>query len=390
MNDNPIFAVVERAAQLRAQGVDVITLAAGEPQAATAKVVVDAAIEAAQNPRAHHYGPAEGELALRTAIAERLGVETSQPWSADQVQVTLGAKHALYLAILAISPAADEILVAAPGWPGHSEAALAAGVTPVPVAVDDGFRLTAAALEVARTPRTRAVVLSSPGNPTGAVYCTDSLRAIADWAGRHRIWVISDDIYAAFDYTGTHRSILSVAPEHREYVVIVGAVSKEHAMTGWRVGWLAAPSVVVARARLHVARTVTHVPSVPQWAAVAALHDRRTPRQAARRYRSRRDRLVAALHRIEGIDASAPDGGMFVFADARTYLANHGYASGADLANWLLETAHIAVVPGEAFDAPGYLRFCFAVDDDTLDAAITRLTNAVGTEPAVRRREGSP
>ncbi|WP_051947555.1 aminotransferase class I/II-fold pyridoxal phosphate-dependent enzyme [Streptomyces scabiei] len=382
MTDNPIFAVAARAEALRAQGADVITLAAGEPQAATSAVVVEAAVEAVRDPNTHHYGPAQGDLALRTRVATAVSGDTRLPWSADDVQIALGAKHALFLAVQALIDAGDEVLVAAPGWPGHAEVVTAAGGVAVPVATDEEFRLPAEALDRLRTPRTRAVILSSPGNPTGAVHPESHLRQIADWAERHGIWVVSDDIYRAFDHTGTYRSILRVAPQLRGRAVVVGGVSKEHAMTGWRVGWLAAPPEIVASARLHVSRTITHVPTVNQRAALAALCDTGTPVEAARDYRRRRALLVDALNGIDGIDCPLPDGGMFAFPDVDDLLRDRGWTSSADLAAWLLDTAHLAVVPGEAFGAPGRIRVCFAVDDHTLISAIDRLKTALTGVPA--------
>lgn len=382
MTDNPIFAVAAQAEALRARGVDVITLAAGEPQAATSTVVVEAAVDAARDPVTHHYGPTQGHPELLGLVAAHLTHDTALAWTAHDVQIALGAKHALFLAIQALIDPGDEVLVAAPGWPGHAEVVTAAGGVAVPVATDEAFRISADALDRCRTPRTRAVFLSSPGNPTGAVHPESRLRQIADWAQRHGIWVISDDIYRAFDYTGTYRSILRVAPELRARTVVVGGVSKEHAMTGWRVGWLAAPPEIVAAARLHVSRTITHVPTVNQQAALAALNDAATPVEAARDYRRRRDLLVDALNGIDGIDCPLPDGGMFVFPDITGLLRERGWASSAELSAWLLDTAHLAVVPGEAFNAPGRIRMCFAVDDHTLITAVDRLWAALAAAPA--------
>lgn len=377
--DNPIFAVAAKAEALRARGADVITLAAGEPQAASSAVVVEAAVAAVRDPATHHYGTAQGDPALRALVATTVTGDTGVLWSADDVQIALGAKQALFLALQALIDTGDEVLVAAPGWPGHAEVVTAAGGVAVPVATDEDFRLSADALDNCRTPRTRALILSSPGNPTGAVHPEDRLRQIADWAQRHDIWVISDDIYRAFDYTGTYRSILRVAPQSHGRTVVVGGVSKEHAMTGWRVGWLAAPPEIVASARLHVSRTITHVPMVNQLAALAALNEPDTPVEAARAYRRRRALLVEALNGVEGIDCPLPDGGMFAFPDVSALLRERGWTSGADLAAWLLDTAHLAVVPGEAFNAPGRIRVCFAVDDDTLIKAIERLREAFGS-----------
>lgn len=331
MTDNPIFAVAAKAEALRAQGADVITLAAGEPQAATSAVVVEAAVDAVRDPATHHYGTAQGDPALRALVATVVSGDTGLAWSAGDVQIALGAKHALFLTVQALTGAGDEVLVAAPGWPGHAEVVTAAGGVAVPVAADEEFRVSAEALDRCRTPRTRAVIISSPGNPTGAVYPESRLREIADWAQQHGIWVISDDIYRAFDYTGTYRSILRVAPRLRGRTVVVGGVSKEHAMTGWRVGWLAAPPEVIASARLHVSRTVTHVPTVNQRATLAALGDTGTPVGAASDYRRRRALLVEALNGIDGIDCPLPDGGMFAFPDLSGLLRDRGWSSSADL-----------------------------------------------------------
>ncbi|MEV7085092.1 aminotransferase class I/II-fold pyridoxal phosphate-dependent enzyme [Streptomyces sp. NPDC093085] len=392
MTDNPIFAVAAKAEALRAQGADVITLAAGEPQAASSTAVVEAAVAAARDPATHHYGTAQGDTALRTLVATMIAGDTRTPWSREDVQIALGAKHALFLAVQALIGAGDEILVAAPGWPGHAEVVTAAGGTPVPVATDERFRLSVEALDRCGTPRTRAVILSSPGNPTGAVHPEPRLRQIADWAERNDVRIISDDIYRAFDYTDTYRSVLAVAPHLRARTVVVGGVSKEHAMTGWRVGWLAAPPEIIASARLHVSRTITHVPTVNQRAALAALGDSTTPVEAARDYRRRRALLVEALNGIDGIECPLPDGGMFAFPDVSGLLRDRGWNSGADLAAWLLDTAHLAVVPGEAFHAPGHIRVCFAVDDDTLITAIERLRTVLGSarnEPAVHHLEAA-
>lgn len=375
--DNPIFAVAARAAELRAQGVDVLTLAAGEPQSATSSQVLAAAIEAINDPATHHYGTAQGEAALRDLVASLITTDTGLPRTGADVQIALGAKHALYLAVQALIAPGDEVLVSAPGWPGHTEVVIAAGGVPIPVPTDERFRLSGESLEEHRSARTRAVLLSSPGNPTGAVHTEAQLRDIASWASHHGIWVVSDDIYRTFDYTGTYRSILRVAPYLGEHTVVVGGVSKEHAMTGWRVGWLAGPQEIIASARKHVSQTITHVPLITQRAALAALHDVDTPAAAAHDYRRRRDFLVDALNDVDGIDCPLPDGGLFAFPDVAGLLSENGWRTSAELAGWLLDTAHVAVVPGEAFNAPGRLRLCFAVDDHALHTAVKRLKVAL-------------
>ncbi|QLH20682.1 aminotransferase class I/II-fold pyridoxal phosphate-dependent enzyme [Streptomyces sp. Rer75] len=267
---------------------------------------METAVAALRDPTTHHYGTAQGGPALRALVATAIADDTGLSWSADDVQIALGVKHALFVATQALIDAGDEVLVAAPGWPGHAEVVTAASGIAVPVATDGEFRISAEVLDGCRTPRTRAVLLSSPGNPTGVAYPEARLREIADWAEQHGMWVISDDIYRAFDYTGTYRSILRVAPQLRGRTVVVGGVPKEHAMTGWRVGWLAAPPEIIASARLHVSRAITHVPTVNQRAALAALGDTGTPIEAAGNYRRRRPLLVEALNGIDGIDCPLP------------------------------------------------------------------------------------
>jgi aspartate/methionine/tyrosine aminotransferase len=206
--------------------------------------------------------------------------------------------------------------------------------------------------------------------------------AIADWAARRDVWVISDDVYGELVYDREHVPAMRAAPELRERCVLVDSVSKAHAMTGWRVGWLAAPPTVVDSATRLLSATITHVPQIAQAAALEALTNSGDEQQAAKTaYRERRDRAHGALSALPGVDCPLPDGGMFLLPDTTELLAGnrHGIRTTTDLAAWLLDGAHVAVVPGEAFEAPGRLRLCFAVDDDRLDQALARLTAALRT-----------
>ena len=375
VSDNAILAVSARAAQLRAEGVDVVSLAAGEPDTPTPPAITAAAAAAALHGD-HHYGPAVGDPALRAAIADRLPT-VSPRFTAHDVQVTLGTKHALFLGLQALLEPGDEVLLAQPGWPGHTGALLAAGGQKVcvPVSAETGFLASAADLEAARTPRTRAVVLASPANPSGAVYTADQLTAIAEWALAHDVWVVSDDVYDQFVYDADSAPhVLTLVPGLRDRCLVVSGVSKAYAMTGWRIGWLAGPPAIVAAARKHVARTITHVPTVTQAAALAALvGDQQPVHEAFARYGRNRDVLATGLDGIPGVRCPAPAGGMFVFPDVTGLLERGPWATTVELATWLLEDAGVAVVPGEAFDAPGHLRLCFAVSPDTLDTAAARL-----------------
>ena len=385
MSHNPIFAIADRAKELRAAGIDVITLAAGEADVPTSAHIVDAAIRAAGDPDNHHYGSASGLSSLRDTVAERLARSTTLPWSADDVLVTLGAKHALALAFGAIlNGPQDTVLIPSPGWPGHRAAVQAAGgrTQPVVALADRDYLITAEDLEAAWVEGTRAVVLANPANPTGAALTGEHWTAIAEWAARRDVWIVSDDVYSELVFDREHAHALRAAPELRRRCVLVDSVSKAHAMTGWRVGWLAGPPDVIDAATRMLSSTITHVPQILQAAAVEALTAGDDELQTAKAaLRERRDCAHAALSTLPGVNCPLPDGGMFVFPDMRELLADEpdGIRTTAELAAWLLDEAHVAVVPGEAFDAPGRLRLSFAVDDDRLDEALERLTAALAS-----------
>lgn len=373
-SDNPIFQIADRAAALRAQGVDVITLAAGEPEAPTAEHIVEAAVAAARDPRTHHYGPAAGLLQLR----ERVAAVHPEDVTADHVQVTVGTKHALHLALGAVAGPGDEVLVLKPSWPGHVGAVESVGATTVHVPVGRDGLASLSALEAARTGRTRAVVIANPSNPSGVLHPPSELRGIAEWARGHDVWLVSDEVYGGLVFDTTPASATRRV-EDRSRLIVVDGVSKVHAMTGWRVGWLIAPPEVVAAARLQVSATITHVPAMPQHAALAALQAGPGGEDTSTvdAYRSCRDLLVGRLQQAPGVACSAPDGGMFAFPDISALLGGDGPATSAELAAWLLETAHVAVVPGEVFGAPGRLRISFTITPSRLMEAADRLVTAL-------------
>jgi len=385
VSHNPIFAIADRANELRATGVDVITLAAGEADVPTSAHIVDAAVRAAAEPDNHHYGSASGLPGLRDAVAQRLVSSTDLPWTAHDVLVTLGAKHALALAFGAIlAGPQDTVLVPSPGWPGHRAAVQAAGgrAQPVLTAATRGYITTAADLEAAWVQGTRAVVLANPANPTGAALDAEHWTAIAEWADRRDVWVVTDDVYSELVYDREHLHALRAAPHLRERCLVVDSVSKAHAMTGWRVGWLAGPTHVIDAATRMLSSTITHVPQMLQAAAVEALLTSDHEQQAAKAaYRERRDRAHNAMTRLPGVACPLPDGGMFLFPDMAELLAGqpNGIRTMTELATWLLDEAHVAVVPGEAFEAPSRLRLSFAVDDERLDQALERLSSALRT-----------
>lgn len=372
VSENPIFAISDRAAALRAAGVDVITLAAGEPEAPTGAAIVAAAEAAVRDPRTHHYGSAPGLAELREEAATRYRVRAVD---AASVQVTVGTKHALHLALRVVTVPGDDVLVVRPSWPGHVASAASVGANAVDVPAGDNGLVDPAALEQARTPRTRALVLANPSNPSGAVHPPNRLAEIARWCIDHDIWLISDEVYGGLVFDGDHAPALEVV-EDTVRLITVDGVSKVYAMTGWRVGWLIGPDAAVRSARAQIASTITHVPLVTQHAALAALRDLDTPRQAAKDHRRGRDILVDRLTAVPGVVCPHPAGGMFAFPNVGGLLGDR-WPTSVELASWLLEEAHVAVVPGTVFRAPDHLRISFAVDHDRLAEAADRLADAL-------------
>jgi aspartate aminotransferase len=367
----------ERAEALRASGVDVITLAAGEPEAATAEHVVAAAVAAARTASTHHYGTAAGHPALRALIAAQAAAAHRVDISASDVQVTVGTKHALHLAVRAVTQPGDEVLTVRPGWPGHRECIESADARAVMVDTDDRFLIDTAALRAARTDRTRALILANPANLTGALHTADRLASIAAWCLDNDVWLICDEIYDAFIYEGVAVHALAAAPRAAHRIIVVNGVSKVHAMTGWRVGWLFGPKEVVDSAREQLGRTITHVPQLTQIAALAALGDHATPAHAVNAYRCNRDMLVQNLDAIPGINCPIPGGGMFAFPDVSGLLEHGRWSSTNDLADWLLTHPHVAVVAGQAFGSERHLRLNFTLSSERLHQAAHRLVSAL-------------
>ena len=376
---NAIFAMADRAAELRAQGIDVITLAAGEPEAPTADHIVHAAIVAAKSAATHHYGTAAGHPELRELIAARMRTTHANDISAADIQIAVGAKHALHLALKAITGPGGEVLTASPGWPGHREAIASVDATPILVDTDDDFLLCPSTLERVRTPRTRALILANPANPTGALHRADVVASVAHWCHDHDIWLICDEIYDAFVYDGRSAPVAAAAPGARQRLITVNGVSKAHAMTGWRIGWLHGPAEVLTRARNYLGATLTHVPLITQLAAVAALSDDAVPTAAVAQYRRNRDKMVSALNRIDGITCALPTGGMFAFPDVSELLGRGTWTDTDNLADWLLNHAHVAVVAGSAFGSDRHLRLNFTGSATRLDVAMHRLATMLNT-----------
>jgi aspartate aminotransferase len=376
--------VFSRAKAMRAAGVDLVSFAVGEPDFDTPPHIREAAKRAIDQ-GASRYTDVSGIIELRRAICadslRRRGVEHTP----DEVVVSVGAKHALFNLALALFEPSDEVVIPIPGWVSYPEQARLAGASPVfvPCPQQQGFLLTPEALRRAITPQTKAVVLCMPCNPTGAVYTEQQLLALADVMRDHNFWIIVDEIYVDLTYDGfTQRSLIQVAPDLGHRIVVVDGVSKRYAMTGWRIGWLLAPERVARACQTIQSQATTNATTVSQYAALAALTGPQSSIEQMRSaFEARRNLLVAGLNSIVGLQCVAPRGAFYVFANAGGLMGKRPqgdlHRDDIEIAQWLLDEAKVAVVPGSAFGAPGYLRFSFAVSTEQIEKGIERIQRAV-------------
>jgi aspartate aminotransferase len=366
------LAIAAKARQLRADGHDICSLSAGEPDFDTPAFIRQAASEALESGHTR-YGPVAGEPALRQAIATKLSEENGVPTTAEEVLVTNGGKQALYNLFQVLLGPGDEVLVPSPYWLSYPEMVQLAGarVTLLPSNAAQGFRLDPTALEAAITPASKLLVLNSPSNPTGMVLSRSELEAIAEVLRRHpQVAVVCDEIYEFLLAPGhTHHSFAAVAPDLAERVFIVNGFAKGWAMTGWRIGWLAGPRHVVAAAAALQSQSTSNVCSFAQFGALAAVSGPRDcVREMAARFSERRSRLSAGLMAIPGLQLLAPEGAFYAFPNIS--------ALGMDsmtLCNRLLEEVGLAVVPGVAFGDDHCIRLSCAAAESTLDDGLDRL-----------------
>ena len=375
----------QKVEDLRAGGRHVLGFGVGEPDFDPPDHVIEAARRALRD-GATRYTSVGGIAPLRSAIgrdsARRRGGVEHAP---SEVVVSVGAKHSLFNLCFALLGPGDQAIIPSPCWVSYPDQTLLAGAEPVLVATDsaDGFKLSPEALRSAITPRTRALFLCSPSNPTGAAYSEEELRALAEVIREHAFWVVVDEIYGALVYDGfSQKSLLEVAPDLRDRVIVVDGVSKRFAMTGFRIGWILAPREVAAACELLQGQTTTSPATVAQHAALAALDGPQEPVEAMRQaFERRRNLVVDGLNRIPGVSCRAPEGAFYAFFDVRPFLGRllHGEQLDDDVAlsEWLLERSECALVPGSAFFAPGFLRMSYATDENTLLEGLRRLAEAL-------------
>ena len=379
--ESATMAVDAKAKALKAAGEPVIGFGAGEPDFATPAHIVEAAVAACLDPANHKYTPAGGLLDLREALVDK--TERDSGWRPEvaEVLVTNGGKHAVYNTCATLLNPGDEVLLPAPYWTTYPESIALAGGTAVPLSTDtaSGFRVTVDQLEAARTPATKALMFVSPSNPTGAVYPADEMEAIGRWAVEHDIWVIADEIYEHLIYDDhVHHSMRALVPELADHFVAVNGVAKTYAMTGWRVGWMIGPTDLIRAASNLQSHGTSNVANVSQRAALAAVTGDLTAVEEMRAsFDRRRRRMVELLRAIDGVELLTPQGAFYAFPDLTAFLGRkiggRVATTTSELATIILEEAKVAIVPGEAFGAPGYARLSFALGDDDLGEGLTRM-----------------
>src|SRR4051812_34226612 len=385
IQESATLAVDARAKAMKAAGEPVIGFGAGEPDFPTPAHIVEAAVKACADPKYHRYSPTPGLPDLRSAIAMKTKRDSGVDVLPEQVLVTNGGKHAVYNTFQVLLDPGDEVLVPAPYWTSYPECiALAGRVTvALPTTEATGFRVTVDALDAACTERTKALLFVSPRNPTGAVYPPDEVQAIGEWARDRGIFVITDEIYEHLTY-GDHEftSIVALVPDLAEQCVILNGVAKTYAMTGWRVGWMIGARDVIKAATNLQSHSTSNVANVAQVAALAAVAGDLDAVAEMRRAFERRGRLMyELLDGIPGVSVIEPQGAFYCFPSFESVLgreiAGRRATTTLELCELLLAVAKVAIVPGEAFGAPGYARLSFALGDDDLGEGVCRIADTL-------------
>ncbi len=380
------LAVDAKAKALKAAGKPVIGFGAGEPDFPTPEHIVQAAIAACSDPVNHRYTPAGGLPELKAAVAAKTLRDTGVSVGANQVLITNGGKHAVAASFETLLDPGDEVLVPAPYWTTYPEAITLAGGASVEILTDveAGFRVSIEQLEAACTTRTKVLLFVSPSNPTGAVYPRDEIEAIGRWALDRGLWVITDEIYEHLTY-GTHEnhSIQKLVPELADQTVILNGVAKTYAMTGWRVGWMIGPDDVITGATNLQSHTTSNVSNVAQRAALAAVAgDLEAVAMMRDAFERRGQIMYRMLNEIDGVTALEPQGAFYCFPSFEGVLGRtiggRLASSTVELAEIILEQAEVALVPGEAFGAPGYMRLSFALSDADLIEGVGRVADLLG------------
>ena len=379
--ESATLKVDSKAKALQAEGKAVISYAAGEPDFPTPAHIVEAAVKAAKDPKNHRYTPAVGLPELREAIAAKTKADSGTEITAAQVVVTNGGKQAVYQAFAVLLDPGDEVLLPSPYWTTYPEAIALAGGKTVEVFAgsDQNYMVSVEQLEAARTDKTKVLLFCSPSNPTGAVYSREQVKAIGEWALKHEIWVVTDEIYQNLVYDGNKAySITEVVPAMKDLTIMVNGVAKSYAMTGWRLGWMAGPIDAMKAAANLQSHLSSNVNNIAQRAALQALTGPQDEVKAMLEAFDRRRKLaVSELSKINGWIAPMPEGAFYVYSDVRGLLGKSWGGkvinTSLELCDYILDAAEVALVPGEAFGPSGYVRMSYALGDAQITEGIQRL-----------------
>ena len=384
--ESATLAVDARAKALKAAGRPVIGFGAGEPDFPTPGYILDVAAEAVRDPRWHRYTPAGGLPELREAVAAKTLRDSGYAVRPGQVLITNGGKQALYNTFAALLDPGDEALLPAPYWTTYPESIRLAGGVPVEIPTDEttGYRVSVEQLEAARTARTKLLVFVSPSNPTGAVYSPAEVETIGRWAAENGVWVVTDEIYEHLVYGDAEfASMPTLVPEIADRCVVVNGVAKTYAMTGWRVGWMIGPDDVVTAATNLQSHSTSNVANVSQVAALAAVSgDLAAVAEMRTAFDRRRRTITGILDSVAGVTCPLPEGAFYVYPSVKGVLGRglrgRVPTTSAELAALILDEVEVAVVPGEAFGTPGYLRLSYALGDEDLVEGATRIATLLG------------
>ena len=381
ISESATLAVDAKAKALKAAGRPVIGFGAGEPDFPTPDYIVEAAVAACADPAMHRYTPAGGLPALKDAIVAKTARDSGYTIEANQVLVTNGGKQALYNAFAALLDPGDEVLLPAPYWTTYPESIKLAGGVPVVVDTDmaSGYLASVEQLEAALTDATKALVFVSPSNPTGAVYPPEQVAEIGRWAVERGLWVITDEIYEHLVYGDAEFTSMPVlVPELADRCIVVNGVAKTYAMTGWRVGWMIAPADITKAATNLQSHATSNVANVSQRAAIAALNGSLEAVEEMKvAFDRRRRTIVSMLNAIPGLECPEPEGAFYAYPSAQGVLGKQirgrRPTNTTELAEIILDEAEVAVVPGEAFGTPGFLRLSYALSDADLEEGVNRI-----------------
>jgi len=377
---SPTLAVDSRAKELKAKGMDVVNFGVGEPDFDTPEHIKEAAIKAIRDGFTK-YTPVGGIDELKEAIIEKLERDNGLKYGKANIIVSCGAKHSLYNIAQALFGTGDEVIIPAPYWVSYPDQVLINDAQPVIVETreEDEFMLSAEALKEKITPRTKAIILNSPSNPTGFIYTKKALEDIAEIALKHNLYIISDEIYEKLIYDGEqHVSIASISEEIKNKTIVVNGLSKSHAMTGWRIGYAAGPEEIIKTMTKIQSQSTSNPTSIAQKAAVAALKGPQDCVEIMRKeFEKRRNYLVNELNNIPGISCKMPKGAFYAFPNIGKIIGKGAIGSSMDLSIYLLEKALVALVPGSAFGAEGYIRISYATSMENLSKGIERIRKAV-------------